>query len=51
MSRTFQNLSSIDLAEIREHALPELDRFLDRAGDTPGKFRRYENRLIAICLS
>src|SRR3989442_12478075 len=50
MSRIFQSLSRSDLEELREHALTELDRFLTRAGDPAGKFRRYEHRLIAICL-
>ena len=50
MNRTFRELSSNDLAEIREYALEELKRFLTDAGTPQGKYRRYENRLIAICL-
>ena len=50
MNRTFQVLSSDDLAKIRECALEELERFLTCAGNPRGKYHRYENRLIAICL-
>ena len=50
MNRTFQRLSSNDLEKIREYALEELERFLTYAGDHQGKYHRYENRLIAICL-
>ena len=50
MNRIFQGLSSNDLKKIREYALEELERFLTCAGDPRGKYRRYENRLIAICL-
>ena len=50
MNRIFRELSSNDLAEIREYALAELKRFLTDAGTPSGKYGRYENRLIAICL-
>ena len=50
MNRIFQRLSSNDLEKIREYALEELQRFLTYAGNPQGKYRRYENRLIAICL-
>ncbi len=50
MNRTFQRLSRNDLRKIREYALEELERFLTCAGSPRGKYRRYENRLIAICL-
>ncbi len=50
MSRTFQNISRIDLQEIRDHSLRELASFLNHAGNPSGKFRCYANRLIAICL-
>lgn len=48
--RTFEPLAFNALTEIRECALPELERFITEAGDPPGKFRRYEPKLIAICL-
>lgn len=50
MNRIFQRLSSNDLEKIREYALEEFQRFLTYAGNPQGKYRRYENRLIAICL-
>ncbi len=50
MNRTFQRLSRNDLKKICEYALEELERFLTCAGNPRGKYHRYENRLIAICL-
>jgi hypothetical protein len=40
-----------DLEEIRRLSLTELDRFLNLAGNPPGKYLRYGERLIAICLA
>ena len=36
---------------MRQLALLELDRFLFSAGSPPGKYARYKDRLIAICLA
>jgi hypothetical protein len=50
MTRTFDPLQTGDLQEIRAYALDELERFLYQAGNPPGKFAHYQDRLIAICL-
>ena len=51
MTRTFQALDRTDLEEIRHLALVELDRFLNAAGFPPGEYRRYVDRLIAVCVA
>jgi hypothetical protein len=50
MTRTFDPLQTGDLQEIRAYELDELERFLYQAGNLPGKFAHYQDRLIAICL-
>lgn len=49
--RTFRQLSLADTREVSRHAFAELDRFLNAAGSPPGKYSRYADRLIAICLA
>ena len=51
MPRTFQKLEQDDMQEVRRHAFLELDRFLNVAGTPPGKYSRYADRLLAICLA
>ncbi len=50
MKRSHEPLSEDNLKEVEKHALKELDRFLNQAGNPKGKFKVYENKLIAICL-
>lgn len=51
MTRNFEKLSAAHLRSILDWSREELTRFLRLAGDPPGKFRCYEQRLVAICLA
>jgi hypothetical protein len=48
--RTYEKLTKEDLKEIEQYAKEELKRFLNEVGNPNGKYRVYENKLIAICL-
>ena len=48
--RTYEKLTIEDLKEIEQYAKEELKRFLNEVGNPKGKYRVYENKLIAICL-
>ena len=50
-TRTFRPLGRDDMREVRRLAFEELDRFLFAAGSPPGKYARYADRLVAICLA
>lgn len=50
-TRIFRRPSWADMREVRRLAFSELDRFLFAAGSPPGKYARYEERLIAVCLA
>lgn len=48
--RSFQEIGTVDLAELSIYSKLELHRFLNHAGNPVGKFKVYENRLVGICL-
>lgn len=50
MGRVFDRFSLNDLHAIQKYSLIELERFYNKAGNPPGKFKILENELIAICL-
>ena len=49
-TRTFQRSYAATLQEVRYHALSELERFINASDTPPGKYSRYADRLVAICL-
>jgi hypothetical protein len=51
MDRTFGRLDVANLHEVRHYTLSEVDRFLNVAGTPPGKYLRYADRLIGVCLA
>jgi hypothetical protein len=48
--RTFDRVTDEDLREIVRLSLEELTRFTAKAGNPPGKYAPYLERLIAVCL-
>jgi hypothetical protein len=48
--RTYEELGSDDLQEIRQYAIEELNRFLYKVGNPEGKYKVYRGKLIAMCL-
>jgi len=48
--RTCEKLTKEDLKEIEQYAKEELKRLFNEVGKPKGKYKVYENKLIAICL-
>ena len=49
-TRSFQEIGPGQMAELCSYSKVELHRFLNHAGNPPGKFKVYEDSLLGICL-
>ena len=50
VNRVYHELTEDDLLIMKRVSLHELDRFINQSGNPPGKYRVFEDKLIAVCL-